>query len=473
MDNQAISAATTADILGLHSFLSKPEVASDMVNTYGIGLTFTYMLMYGFAGRDIAVAQNSYETHAKNFFHRVITVGSTVNVGASPGDSASFTLDSGDIDSKGYYYPRAGFSVHLGNSRDGYIMCRIKSVTASAGPTVTIVIEPNDVTKTISATFLYVGAVIPIGAYQGAIEGSGVAPATTGFEKFTHYCQIFRESVGYGGMEAARQRWSGNSGLPLIHDDFIEANIKLDLQKEMAIMFGEETTNTDIKELSVSNNGAYNQVYTTKGLWTHANEYGYPVNYNDVDGFTLSKFNTIAEYLITKGITSKYVGILHGDKFYNKIEDGMLGQIQGAAGGLNSLFTPEAGSGDKNLEIGFRHIKKAQTYFVFVQLPIMCNDYYMGNSATWMRENALAIPMEKVTDAQTHLIVPNVSLMHVQLGEVNRKDLFAIYGGLTGAERALNTPSLSSNDYFSAQWFHHGGLIAREQFKYVPIAKNA
>jgi hypothetical protein len=473
-DNLAIASATTADILGLHDFLSKPEVAPDMVKTYGIGLTMVYMLMYGFDGRDIPVAQESYEAHAENFFHRVITVGSSVSVGATPGASASFTLDSGDIDSYGYYYPRKNFSVHLGNSRDGYIMCRIDSVTSTGGhtPTVTIVISPNDITKTISATFLYVGAVIPIGAYQGAIEGSGTTPATNGYEKYTYWNQMFRESVAMGGMEAARQTWSRKDGLPFINDEFIKAGIKLDLQKEMAIMFGEETTNTAITELS-ADAVHYNRVRTTKGLWTHANEYGYPVNYNDVDGFGLSKFNVMSEYLITKGITSKYVAILCGDKFYNKVEDGLLGQIQGSAGGLGSLFTPEAGNGDKNLEVGFRHVKKANQFFCFIQLPIMSNDYYMGNASTWMRENALAIPMEKVMDAQTKLVVPNVSLMHVQNGAINRKDVFGIYGGLSGAEAALRTPSLNSADYFSAQWLSHMGLVAREQFKYIPIKKNA
>ena len=98
-DNLAISQPTTADVMGLHDFLSKPEVASDMVKTYGIGLTFCYMLMYGFDGRDIPVAQESYETHAENFFHRVITVGSTVTVAGGAGLSASFTLDPGDVDS--------------------------------------------------------------------------------------------------------------------------------------------------------------------------------------------------------------------------------------------------------------------------------------------------------------------------------------------------------------------------------------
>ena len=475
MDNLALAQATTEDIMGLHDLLSKPEVAQDMVLTYGIGLTFVYMLMYGFEGRDIPVAQEVYYAWAENFFHRTITVGSTVNVGGGAGEVATFTLDPGDIDSHGYFYPRSGFSVHLGNSRDGYIMCRIMGapVVTGGGSIVTVTIQPNDITKTISATYLYEGAVIPIGAYQGAIEAQGIQPASNGYEEYTYWTQIFREAVGMGGMEAARQTWSRKDGLPFINDEFIKAGVKLDLQKEMAIMFGEETTNTALVETSVSGNGKTNQINTTKGLWTHANQYGYPINYNDVDGFGLSKFNIASEYLVTKGVTSKYVGVLCGDQFYNKVEDGMLGQIQGSAGGLNALFTPEAGNGDKNLEIGFRHIKKANQFFVFIQLPIMCNDYYMGNSSTWMRENALMIPMEKVTDAQTHLVVPNVSLMHVALGDINRKDLFAIYGGLTGAEKALKVPSLSSQDYFSAQWCHHGGLIAREQWKYIPILKNA
>ena len=470
-DNLAISQPTTADVMGLHDFLSKPEVASDMVKTYGIGLTFCYMLMYGFDGRDIPVAQESYEAHAENFFHRVITVGSTVTVAGGAGLSASFTLDPGDVDSKGYSYPRKGFSVHLGNSRDGYMMCHIDSVSSANPPVITI--TPNNILNTISATYLYVGAVIPIGAYQGAIEGTGVAPASNGYEKYTHWNQIFREAVGFGGMEMARQTWSRKDGIPFVNDEFIKANVKMDLQKEMAIMFGEETTNTAITEISTSGNGQYNRKRTTKGLWNHGLDYGYPVNYNDVDGFTMSKFNTISEYLITKGITSKYVAILCGDKFYNKVEDGLVGQIQGSAGGLNSLFTPEAGNGDKNLEIGFRHVKKANQFFVFVQLPIMSNSYYMGNDATWMRENGFALPMEKVMDAKTHLVVPNVSLMHVQIGEVNRKDVFAPLGGMTGAERPLNAVPLSSNDYFSAQWFSHMGLIAREQWKYIPIKKNA
>jgi len=468
-DNLAISQPTTADVLSLHSFLSKPEVASDMAKTYGIDLTLCYMLKYGFEGRDIPVAQESYEAHAENFFHRTITVGSTVNVGTA-GTSASFTLNTGDVDTKGYSYLRKGFSVHLGNSRDGYMMCHIDSVSSDNPPLITI--SPNNVANAITATWLYVGAVIPIGAYQGAIEGTGIAPASNGYERFTYWNQMFREAVGFGGMELARQTWSRKDGIPFVNDEFIKAEMKLDLQKEMAIMFGEETTNTAIVETSSSGNGQTNQVHTTKGLWNHGLDYGFPINYNDTDGFTMSKFNTMSEYIITKGITSKYVGILCGDQFYNKIEDGLVGQIQGAAGGLNSLFTPEAGNGDKNLEIGFRHVKKANQYFCFIQSPIMCNSFYMGNDATWMRQNALAIPMEKVMDAQTHLIVPNVSLMHVQLGNVNRENVFAPLGGMTGAERPLNAVPLSSNDYFSAQWFSHMGIIAREQFKYVPIKKN-
>ena len=56
------------------------RIINDMVKTYGIGLTLCYMLKYGFDGRDIPVAQESYEAHAENFFHRTITVGGTVNV---------------------------------------------------------------------------------------------------------------------------------------------------------------------------------------------------------------------------------------------------------------------------------------------------------------------------------------------------------------------------------------------------------
>jgi len=471
VDNLAIANATTEGIRSLHSFQFKPSVFQTLYKTYGNGYMALDFLR-AIKGRKFMVSNETLTHEEENYTHRTITVGSSVTLSGVAGGSAIFTLDANDLDSENNYYPREGFTVQFGDTVNGFIQAYIDDITA-VGATVTLTVYPYDSTKTITSTFCAAGKEIPIGDGAFGLETDQPTATSVGSEERTHYAQIFKETIKFGGMELAKQKWVSPDGMGLWNEEMSRGEFLLDLQEEFSLIFGQVNTNTSLIKGTSSVDGGTTTIYKNKGIWTWIDELGYDLTYTNAASFTIDDLDTAAEYFESKGLNNDVVFFPMGGGLYTRLENSGVDFVRGTAGGLNVNFTPN-GVGGMMLNVGFDTIKKRGITFVPYNLPIFSNPNLFGISDSLLNDAGMMFPIGNVKDAKSGMIIPNLYEGYVGLGAYSRERVVATVGGMDDfAKQMFNYPVISSVDANSTYWMSHKMFPFMEAYKGILVKRSA
>lgn len=466
----AIANPTTANILTSEELASiMPEYAAELWLSYANGLTLLDVMTYGFADRSELVSAESWSAFVENFPIKTMTVGGNVSAAGGAGQTASFSLASTDLtNSYGQtnyaYFPRVDQVCYIG-SKGAIKQCHIRSISQVTS-TVTITIQPSDTNYQITAADIAVGVVIPLGNVVKSIESGPTTGTKVGYDTLTFYAQVVKEATGFGGMELARKKWYNIDGKYYYDRDIMKKEWMFKAGMNMSLILGEQVTNTAITNVSAADSSNV-QINSNIGLWTWGDLKGFDVTYNGTTGFTPTDLDSVGEYYRSVGVTANQILQVCGNGFYTSVENGCKDFITGASGALNHLFTPDAGSGDKDLTIGFKSIKKNGFTYVLQEDHTFNNPYLMKSL---MYNNCISIPMSTVKDAKSGQWFPNMSIRYVGNQTYNRKMIVGYFGGMDGfMAQNLNTPPISSSDLNYTHWLSHWGAEIRNPFELVRL----
>lgn len=451
-----IAKANTMAIRSLHDFQFKPTVMDKLYRTYGKGFMIIDMFRKA-AGRSAMVSNETMTAEEELYPHRTITLHENSGGGATAGAYGTIVLDADDLDASDNYYPRVGFTVITGDVVNGFVVSRITSITVTGGgSTVTLRIDPFDTTKTIGT--IVTGTEIAIGASAFAAETGQPVATSVGTVEREFYAQIMKETIKFGGMELAKQKWVYYEGIGWFNHELSRAEFLLDMQEEMALIMGQPNTNSLVQTSEIS--AASNAIYANKGLYTWIDELGGEVNYVGATGFAVTDLDTCVEYLESQGITNDIVLFGCGGKLMRSIENKAVSYIQGS-GDLNEDFTMVdnavfGGQPNMTLNIGFKAIKKGNILFLITKLPIFSNPYLLGITGYKLEDAGMMFPLTKVKDHKTGFVVPNLSAKHIGLGNYSRKRIVGTVAGMDGfAQQHFGYPLVSAVDGNSTYWLSH------------------
>jgi len=475
VNNEAIASATTAGIRSIHDFQFKPSIMQGIYHAYGQGFNMVDLLRKA-AGRSIMVSNETLTAEEQAYTHRTIKIGTVTAISA---DQTSFTLDADDLDTLGNYYPRVGFTVLFGDTITGFTEARIVSISSASPPLLTLTrYNTNSPTMTaqISAGNIATGVEVSIGASAFAVEtGQPLATSVGTFER-EFYAQIMKETIKFGGMELAKQKWVQVEGIGLYNLELTRAEFLLDLQEAMALWMGQANNNSITQVSSID--GKSNTVYKNKGIWQWIDELGGDIGIG-ATGMDTDDLDTAAAYFESVGITNDIVLVIGGGEFMRKAENNFIDKVQGTSGGLTDSFTYVddnifSGAPNMTLNFGFKCVKKGGILFCFVKDPMLANPTLLGNSNYKLNDSAVMLPMTMVKDFKTGFTVPNLYAGYVGLGGYSRKRVVGMLGGMDGfMKQTLNMPIISEIDGNSTYWLSHTMFPFLEAYKGLIIKRTS
>jgi hypothetical protein len=452
-DNLPIANATALNIRSLHDFHFKKSVMNRLYKNYGDG--FNTLDILRLLNRYEMVSNETMTYEEEGYDMRTITVGDTVSCGTT-GTTATFNLHADDLDAAGRYYPRVGFTVMFGNVVDGFVQARIESI--ASGPV--FYVKPYDANKALTSTYLYIGAEVGVFDSAWGVETGQPVGTSKGYWERTFYAQIFKETLTFGGMELAKQKWVEVEGLGFFNKELARVEFALDRQEEAAILMGQAGTNITATS-SISSSSTANYVYKNKGIWSWIDELGGELTYTTTPDFT--DFDEAAAYLESVGVTDSIVLVLAGGDMYRKLENMSVEWFTDPTGtGDGSALTGDflkknAGvDGGMDIEVNFRAIKKAGLLFVLHKLPAFTNPFQFGISTYKLNNSAIMIPMTYVKEGKTGVTVPNLSANYVGVNGYSRKRIVASMAGMDGFhQQNFGNPIISTIDGNNTYWLSH------------------
>ena len=465
----AISAPTTRYILNSEeAFTLFPKPMTQKFLSYGPGLKTLDLLTFALEGRAELVPNYSQESFIENYPLNIMTIGAITSIGTVPGGVCSFTLSSDEITADFNIFPREGSQWIFGTA-DDYVEVRIPvgGIVSSAGGTVqTITVRPNDITKTLSATYMYAGA---IGSYAGiskAVGTGGVASTKKGYDHIYWYAQLFKEALGFDGMALASEVWwTDGSGKFMYNDRFADVEFLLRAGMNSQLWMGQLTTNTAMTEASSVNTAESNQVYTTEGVWTAAGLRGWDKGYDETAGFLVTDLDEVGEYQRSMGIGGDTLMFMLGNGLYQSAENNCVKYITNATGSLNYLFTPTNGQ-DHDLTIGFKTIRKNGYNYAMIEEASFNNPKMLKNI---MFSSGCIVPVSTVKTKQGAEI-PNLSVAYVGNSTYNRKMVVGMLSGGDGfGQQIFDYPQVTEIDGNRTLWLSHMMVRLAEAWKVVRV----
>jgi hypothetical protein len=478
-NNLPIAHARAQDIRSIHSFIWKPDVLEELYTNYGDGLKNGVDILRSL-GRFGMIGNDTFTHHEENYDLRTVTVGaSNIVVSSNPGDPAYFELHADDLDDQDNHICRLGYTLTLGSTAAGFIEAQIADISGTT--TITIKITPWDSTATISGTYLFDGAELAIGGGAFAPETDQPAPTTVGFAQRTHYTQIFKETLEFGGAELASQTWHPVlNGGGWFNKELSRGEFLLDRQLEYALIMGQANTNslTGVSDVTGSNN----PITKNKGLWTWGTELGYSLNYTDTNSIAMTDLDDAAAYYESVGVNSGIVMVLCGGGYYRRVENTgneFISNPGGAAtqgGGLPGDFLSKARNSKMpfNLNFGFRAIQKSGITFVFHSLPIFNNPYQFGISGYLLNDAAIMVPLTTVNDPVKSTKIPNIQGRARAVSGYSRERVVGLAPGMDGfIQQRSGQQMIQSIDANATYWLSEVGFPVMEAFKLILHKRSA
>lgn len=479
-DNLPIAHARAQDIRTISSMIWKPDVLQELYTNYGDGLKNGVDILRSL-GRFDVVGNDTFTHNEENYDLRTVTLGASGLVPTvTPGDPAYFQLDADDLDSSNNHILREGYTLTFGNTALGFIEAQVSDISGTS--TVTVEVTPWDSTKTLTSDFIYATAEVAIGGGAFAPETDQPNPTTVGFAERTHYTQIFKETLKFGGAELASMTWHPVlNGGGWFNKEVARGEFLLDRQLEYALIMGQANTNslTGVSSLT----GSANPITKNKGLWTWGTELGYTMNYTDSDSISMSDFDDAAAYYESVGVNSGIVMVLCGGGYYRRVENTgieFMSNPGGAAtqgGGLPGDFLSKARDGSKlpfNLNFGFRAIQKASITFVFHSMPIFNNPYLFGISGYLLNDAAIMVPLTTLKDPVKGKKIPNIRACARAVPGYSRERVVGLEAGMDGFLQQRNgSPLISSIDANATYWLSEVGFPVMEAYKIILHKRSA
>lgn len=470
-DGLPVAHWTSADIVTTEElFTLKPQVYPELRKSFGQGI-LTFDIIGKLKGSEKYIASESYKVHEELPPFRTMTIGSSISGGGSAGIAIEFDIAEADTDTMHNHYPRVGQSFWAGSANHLYEF-QITEISSAQPPVITA--YPKDITL-VANTVISAGKVVPLAPAVNAGQGTeGTTPTHTGYQEFTYYLEILKDSLGFENAEFAREKFVEYEGLGLYNHEVARMDMNLDAAMEAKIMFGTKNTNTAaaMKQTSLATNLGVT-VPGTQGIWDWIRERGYLLDFTDATDFTIEHFYELAEFGESVGLPNSTWLLDSGGKLLRRIEKSCKSYITNATGSLNEMFTPDAGGGKKDLTVGFRHIVIGGQTIVLKSNYIMNNPYLFGIAGLGLNDAATCYPLGDVREGKTGEMIPNLSLVYRGLGEYKeRKRAFAPFLGVAGPKGMIGGPCVLTGDISKIHATVDFGVTFLEAWKGVRIVNT-
>ncbi len=474
-DNMPIAHYTSADLATtLEVFANKPQVYPELRKSFGQGI-LTFDIISILKGSDKFIASESFDVHEEMPPFRTMKIGNTVTGGAATGNLITFNLDAdSDIDTYHHAYPRVGQSFWAG-SPSKMIEFTIMSVTLeSSNATITAYMKDSAGTALTPVALIRTGMVLPLAPAVNAGQGTeGTTPTHTGYQKFTYYTEILKDALGFENAEFAREKYVEYEGIGLYNHEIARMDMNLDAAMEAKIMFGTKTTNVAVVQTSLATSASV-LVPGTQGIWDWIGERGYDIEFTDATDFTVEHFYKLAEYGESVGLPAGEWLFDSGGDLLRRVEKSCKSYITNATGSLNELFTPDAGGGQKNLSVGFKHIMIGGQTIILKPNYIMNNPYLFGISTLGMKDAAAVYPLGNVREGKTGELIPNLSLIYRGLGAYkDRKRAIAPFLGMGSPKGAIGGPIVLTGDISKVHSLVDFGNVFLEAWRGVRVINTS
>jgi len=473
-DNLPVAQYTSAKIATtLEAFANKPQIIPQLRKSIGDGI-YVFDIVSQLKGAESYVASETWSVHEELPHFRTMTIGDTVSGGATATDYIDFNLDTGDVDQLYKYYPRAG-SVFTVGSAQYPVQMIIHSVTPlgnTKGATIRAYVK--DSTKHLAAswspaTYIKTGQTFAISPAVNA--GQGTAPTTpthVGYQEFSFKTEVLKDAVGWENAEFARERWVELQGGMIYTNEIERMDKNMDAAMEYATWFGQPTTNASVVQTTLANSDSVT-VPGTKGIWQHIEERGYDLDFTNTTDFTVEHLYEFSEYAETVGLGSGEWMMSAGGTLLRRIEKSCKSYITNATGSLNEQFTPDAGGGYKDLNVGFKSIFIGGQRIYLHPNSLFNNPLLFGISTYGLKDAGAAFPIGDVREGKgsASRMIPNISYVYRGLGDFkNRKRAFGSYMGMGSPNYG---PVVLEGDISKVNCLTEWGLQALEMWRGVRI----
>jgi hypothetical protein len=465
-DNLIISQANTIWTRSVHDYPWKESrIVDKLYKMFGDG--FNTLDILRSLNRWDMVSNESMKANEEGYDHRTITIGASVTVDSD--NQVRFDLDADDVDTLGNYYPRVGFTITFGDTNRGFTQGRITAI-AAGGANVILTVNRYDnsgaaptFTNLNTWNLLITGTEVAICDSAFGVETGQPNATSMGVFEREFKAQIFKETIIFGGMELAKQKWiTDMQGNAMFNAEMIRAEFGLDRQIECALIFGQSNEAALTQTSSVSGTATANTIGKIKGVYTWIDELGGELNYTLAGGMDITDWDEVAAYMESQGVPEGIILVLGGGAFISQIEQCGLDLVKGTSGGLNVTFTDSevqsmlAVEPNIRLNIGFQAFKKRGYLFLFRKLPILTNPYLFGIAGYMLNDSAIMFPISTVKDAKSGVTVPNLRACYVGIDGYSRKRVVGHMGGMDGyLQQRFGMPTTTSIDANYNYWLAH------------------
>ena len=411
-DLNSFAADYASDIVSTFD-IDKPEVLNTLFRSkgdQGVGF-FRTIDSLGFKS---PVAQDEYSHHEEDWIHETIHANAQTAAGAA-GASVSIVLQASTDIRLNKYYPRLWDMVMFPNG----VTASVTSISGTV-PTITVELTPSQLGDNIPLIAAGQELIIMSAAFS---EGSDQPDsAFAGTYKYTNNVQIIKERMTVTGTEMTNRKWfdkdsSGRAINAYYVKGQLDADYRMNLKIDGALLFGRKTTNTNA---ALVDSATQRVIKSTEGLFPYVESNGNIVNYTP-GTYNVSKFNSTAK-LLDKEFASRNIACFNGIDLNIDIEDALVDYFATTDINYTKSAYSQMFGGDEGLaaSVGFKCLTKAGRTFAFKQLGILSHAKLYGASGYDYSKQGIWCPVGKKKDTKTQNDVPTFGCRYKAMGNYSR-----------------------------------------------------
>lgn len=479
-NNLVTGGANTDAIMSLRDFQKRPDITDELFKLYGKGYELINFF-HNSPGRVEVMSSVSCSGEEENFTLRTFKLGATITKISTT--NYTVTLDAAELDTLNNFYPRVGFSLHIGSTITGFTEARIDSIDVTTPSAPVFNIKSYDTNAPtldaqVSAGNLVTGIELPIGASAYAVGTHGTTPTNVGSVQRTFYAQIMKEALGFDGMAMAQMKWmSFNQGTRFFNKEITRGEFMLEAQQEVGCVMGQKNT-ANITQTSVMS-GAQGLIGKTQGIYDWISALGGSILIGSA-GMGVDDLDSIEAYMVSKGLQDTVVALYGGYDALSLLMNNVNAKLQGTSGGLTSdayvkNITDKLYGGDtKFVNFNLQYIKRSHITFVLIPSPLFSNPALLGTPRSLLKYAMMAFPLNysTVTINREKATIPNLRKRYVGLGAYSRERIVGMLGGMDGyMHQTMKTPIITDVDGSNVHWLSHTAYEFYEAYKSVLITR--
>lgn len=280
-----------------------------------------------------------------------------------------------------------------------------------------------------------VAVAIPI-ATKLMVTGGNYAPGslgakakTLGWYSRTFKTAIKRTAMKIEGSQQSNERYLEKlkgGGMGIFSEAMIGAEFRHNHALNYEILLGTEPDQITMLD---DDGAATGTVRGTKGILPHLSEGGCKIFYTAGNGFTVPDIENIKKAFISQGVTDSSAGLFGSYELLRGIENNALDFVKEYSGGSDFL------DGLKNLQVGFKVIKKAGLTLTMHELLNLSNPNTLGQY-TELTKGGFIVPTTQVTVRDSAMgadvKMANLSIAYKNYNGENRERIFQPIAGVNG-----------------------------------------